>query len=62
PDDRNRYEIIGRQLFVSPSPTFRHQFISMKLGHALDTFLTERDLGVVVAAPMVVHLSENDVV
>lgn len=62
PDDGNRYEIIGGKLIASPSPTYRHQQVSMKLGNALDTFLTSTSTGEIVAAPMDVHLSPNDVV
>lgn len=62
PDDGNRYEIIGGKLIVSPSPTFRHQQVSMKLGNALDTFLSRENVGVAVAAPMDVRLSNHDVV
>ena len=62
PDDGNRYEVIGGQLIVSPSPTYRHQRASLKLGNALDTFLTSSGVGQAVAAPMDVHLSNNDVV
>ncbi len=62
PDDGNRYEIIGGQLIVSPSPTYRHQRVSMKLGNALDTYLTNTGAGEAMAAPMNVHLSVNDVV
>ena len=62
PDDGNRYEIIGGELFVSPSPTFFHQRVSIKLSSALDAYLTSTSAGQAVAAPMDVHLSANDVV
>jgi Uma2 family endonuclease len=62
PDDGNRYEIIEGQLIGSPSPSYRHQRASLKLGNALDTFLTDTGVGQAVAAPMDVYLSENDVV
>jgi len=62
PDDGNRYEIIRGQLIVSPSPSYRHQRASLKLGSALDTFLTDTGVGQAVAAPMDVYLSPNDVV
>lgn len=62
PDDGNRYEIIGGQLIVSPSLTYRHQRVSMKLGNVLDTYLTNKGIGEIVAAPMDVLLSSNDVV
>lgn len=62
PDDGNRYEIIGGQLIVSPSPTYPHQRASMKLGNAIDSYLTREGMGEIVAAPMDVLLSSNDVV
>ncbi len=62
PDDGNRYEIIGGQLIVSPSPTYRHQRVSFKLTSVLDAYLTTTGNGQAVAAPMDVHLSFNDVV
>jgi Uma2 family endonuclease len=62
PDDGNRYEIIGGELYVSPSPTFFHQRVSFKLTSALDAYLTSTSAGQAVAAPMDVHLSANDVV
>jgi Uma2 family endonuclease len=62
PDDGNRYEIIGGQLIVSPSPTYRHQRVSFKLTSVLDAYLSTTGNGQAVAAPMDVHLSINDVV
>ena len=62
PDDGNRYELIGGQLFVSPSPNTAHQRISMKLGSALSAFLMVTTSGEAFAAPMDVHLSARDVV
>lgn len=61
PDDGNRYEIIGGNLIVSP-PTYRHQYVSIKLSSALDGYLTASGSGQAIAAPMDVHLSPNDVV
>ena len=62
PDDGNRYEIIGGQLIVSPSPSTRHQKISFKLAGAIDAYLTRTGSGDGFSAPMDVHLSSNDVV
>lgn len=62
PDDGNRYEIIGGQLIVSPSPTPRHQRVSFQLSGALYVFLDRTGLGEGFAAPADVHLSSNDVV
>lgn len=62
PDDDKRYEIIGGQLVVSPSPTYRHQRVSFKLTSVLDRYLSASCGAQAVAAPMDVHLSPNDVV
>lgn len=62
PDDGNRYEIIGGQLFVSPSPNSRHQRVSFELAGVLYAFLKETSTGFGFAAPMDVRLSPNDVV
>ncbi len=37
PDDRNRYEIIGGELYVTPAPTPRRQRIVLGLGGRLDS-------------------------
>lgn len=62
PDDGNRYELIGGQLFVSPSPNTAHQALSFELAGALYAFLKETGLGRGFAAPIDVHLSARDVV
>lgn len=62
PDDGNRYEIIGGTLYVSPSPTYRHQRVSFKLSSVFDAYLTVTCNGQAVAAPMDVRLSVSDVV
>lgn len=36
PDDGNRYEIIDGELFVTPTPTMRHQMIVSDLFRILD--------------------------
>lgn len=62
PDDRNRYEIIGGELFVSTSPSTRHQVIVMKIATVLHSFLTDKRMGIALCAPLDVYLSFNDVV
>jgi Uma2 family endonuclease len=62
PDDGNRYEIIGGQLVVSPSPSMRHQKISFELAGALYAHLKQSGLGHGFSAPADVHLSPSDVV
>jgi Uma2 family endonuclease len=56
PDDGNRYEVIRGVLYVTPAPNFKHQFSVVKLVSALDRFVSERDLGIVLAAPFDVLL------
>lgn len=62
PDDGNRYEIIGGQLIVSPSPSTRHQQILLELASALRAHLLSHRIGQVFVAPLDVRLSVVDVV
>lgn len=61
PEDK-RWEIIEGELLMTPSPVFRHQAIQMNLSVMLFSFVKEHDLGFVVAAPMDVILSPENVV
>ncbi len=51
PDDGNRYEAIAGDLYMTPSPSFRHQLVSWRLCGALDRFLVKAGHGVVLSAP-----------
>ena len=51
PDDGNRYEAIEGDLYVTPSPSFRHQLVSWRLCGALDRFLVKAGHGLVLSAP-----------
>ena len=62
PDDRNRYEIIGGQLIVSPSPSTRHQHVLLELASALRSYLANQQSGRIYVAPLDVRLSFYDVV
>lgn len=62
PDDRNRYEIIGGQLIVSPAPSTRHQHVVTQLTTWLNLHLIQHHLGRLFVAPMDVRLSFYDVV
>lgn len=61
PDDE-RYELIGGELYVTPSPSSFHRTISLNIAHLLLQHVRENNLGTVLDAPMDVKLSETDVV
>jgi Uma2 family endonuclease len=62
PEDGKRHELIDGDHFMTPSPSTRHQRISLKLATTLAVFLKSNRLGEVFDAPMDVVLSETDVV
>lgn len=61
-DDHNRYEIIGGELIVSPSPSEGHQRASSRLLRFIATYVETREMGLVYSAPFDVHLGEHDIV
>ncbi|HSU97576.1 MAG TPA: Uma2 family endonuclease [Gemmatimonadaceae bacterium] len=62
PDDRNRYEIIDGELFVTPSPSWRHQDLAGLLFSLLGPYLEAHQLGKVLLAPADVELSDDTVI
>lgn len=62
PDDGNRYEIMGGELSVSPSPTLDHQRIVLGVAFELERFFRERPIGEVFVAPIDVEFSNFDIV
>ncbi len=62
PDDGRRYEIIEGELLMRPSPNSYHQIISSNLFKVLEPYVSERNLGLVLYAPLDVVLSMRDVV
>lgn len=56
PDDGNRYEVIRGFLYVTAAPLPKHQFAVLRLGRFFDEFVSSRDLGVVLTAPLDVKL------
>ena len=62
PDDGQRYELIDGEIVVSPSASTRHQVVSIRLSTSMFTFVEERKLGQVLAAPMDVRLDRDLVV
>ena len=60
PDDV-RYQLIDGELILAPSPTSRHQFVSVRLTVALFKFVEQHRAGVVLQAPLDVILAEHEV-
>ncbi len=60
--DRNRYEIIGGVLEVTPAPSIEHQWVAGEFYWRLSGYVRERGAGIVLVAPLDVILSETDVV
>lgn len=52
PDDGNRYEAIGGELYVTPAPRLRHQRISQRLEWALKRILVDPGHGELFHAPV----------
>lgn len=61
PDDE-RYELLDGELIMVPAPRVDHQLVVLRLAGLLQAFVEERGLGVVLAAPCDVVLSDTDVV
>lgn len=62
PDDENRYEIIGGELYVAPPPTVDHQNASQYLSVAFYHAVEIPRRGWVRVAPIGVRLSPEDIV
>jgi len=62
PDDGKRYELVDGELFVTPSPTPRHQRISKRLEVLLMKYFEGRSIGEVFHAPIDLILTNQDVV
>ena len=62
PDDGKRHEVIDGDHYVTPAPRTKHQRISANLTVALGSFVKRRGMGLVLAAPSDVILSDENVV
>jgi Uma2 family endonuclease len=62
PDDGTRHEIIDGDHCVTPAPKTKHQKVSFNLTVAVGSFVKQRGLGLVLAAPSDVILSDDNVV
>src|SRR5688572_627283 len=61
PDDGRRYEVLGGELIVSPSPSERHQSVLTELLASLRAFIREHRLGKVYPAPFDVSFDEYNI-
>lgn len=61
PEDR-RYELIGGEFFMVPSPSVIHQRVAANVEAILREFVREKECGEVLYAPLDVVLSSQDVV
>lgn len=62
PNDRNRYEILDGELFVTPAPRINHQRISNRLNRVLDDHVIANRLGEIFVAPTDLMLAPTTVV
>ena len=51
PDDRNRYETIAGELFVTPCPSLRHQAVLARLHLTIGPYVEQHQLGQLLFAP-----------
>ena len=62
PDDGNRYEIIDGELFMTPSPAWRHQTALKLLVRIIDPYLVATRTGDLGIAPQDVAFDKHNVV
>ena len=62
PEDGNRYEVIGGELFVSRAPAFIHQIIITRLIASIQSYLDHNPIGVVVTTPGIVFSEVDGVI
>ncbi|MCR4340394.1 MAG: Uma2 family endonuclease [Gemmatimonadaceae bacterium] len=62
PADRNRYEVIEGELYVTPAPSFRHQEALSSLHFAMSLYLREHPVGMVLFAPTDVEFEPESMV
>jgi Uma2 family endonuclease len=61
PPDSGSYELHNGQIIIMPTPTPRHQRLSMRLSHRLYHFVDTHQLGEIFTAPMDTVFTPHDV-
>jgi Uma2 family endonuclease len=59
PDDRNRYEVVDGELFVTPAPSWTHQRVVGELFVHLANYLRARSWGEVLISPADISFRED---
>src|SRR5688500_6945921 len=62
PDDGNRYEVIDGELFVTPSPTLRHQDAVLEMASLVRPYINAHGVGHVVVSPADVTFDDGSLV
>jgi Uma2 family endonuclease len=62
PEDGKRHELIDGEHYVTPTPNWKHQTISVNLSALIWLYLQQHPIGRVLTAPFDVIFSEFDVV
>lgn len=61
PDDGNKYELVRGALFVTPSPTYRHETVAARLSGILIPFVLHHGLGLVYHPRTVLRFQGSEV-
>ena len=61
PDDRNTYELIYGELFVTPAPSDDHDTIGARLTRILDPYVERNGLGLIFRPRAVIQLVDSQV-
>jgi Uma2 family endonuclease len=62
PEDTNRYELIGGELFVSRAPHLDHQLLATNLIGVFVKYLETRPVGIIVTTPGIIFDDKNAVI
>jgi len=61
PNDRNKYEVIRGELFVTPAPTPTHETVAARLTHILVPYVEREGLGLVYRPQAVLQFEDSEV-